>query len=123
MHDNAGFHKTNATKKFPDSFEWDILEQPPHCSNLAPSNYHLVSSLKVHMRIKREMEKWPPCLIASIDRDGEKYICKLYCRDFSFGRLLLCSSFKILLSLANLLLLLPPSFGSAILNFNSWLFY
>uniref|UniRef100_A0A8D8R8P0 Histone-lysine N-methyltransferase SETMAR n=1 Tax=Cacopsylla melanoneura TaxID=428564 RepID=A0A8D8R8P0_9HEMI len=67
LHDNARPHTANATKQLLDSFGWDVLNHPAHSPDLAPSDYHLFTALKLHMggkrfstdeEVKQEVEKW-----------------------------------------------------------------
>ncbi|VVC37523.1 Hypothetical protein CINCED_3A024544 [Cinara cedri] len=66
-HDNARLQTANATKQLLDSFGWDVLNHPPYSPDLAPSDYHLFTSLKKHMggkkfstneEVKEEVDKW-----------------------------------------------------------------
>ena len=49
LHDNARPHTANATKELLASFKWDVLNHPAHSPDLAPSDYYLFTSLKLHM--------------------------------------------------------------------------
>lgn len=53
LHDNARPHTANLTKALLDSFGWDVLDHPPHSPDLAPSDYHLFTSLKMHLAGKK----------------------------------------------------------------------
>ena len=53
LHDNARPHTANASKAILDSFGWDILNHPAYSSDLAPSDFHLFTSLKTHMGGKK----------------------------------------------------------------------
>lgn len=67
LHDNARPSTANATKQLLDSFGWDFLNHPPYSPDLAPSDYHLFTSLNMHMggkrfstdeEVKGEVKKW-----------------------------------------------------------------
>ena len=53
LHDNARPHTANVTTHLLDSFGWDIIGHPPYSPDLAPSDYHLFTSLKMFMSGKR----------------------------------------------------------------------
>jgi hypothetical protein len=46
LHDNACPHTARALWEFLQSFKWEVSAHPPRCSDLASSNYHLLSKLK-----------------------------------------------------------------------------
>lgn len=49
LHDNATPHTANKTKAWLNESGWDVMEQPPHSPDLAPSDYHLFGPLKQHL--------------------------------------------------------------------------
>lgn len=53
LYDNARPHTANATKQLLDSFGWDIINHLAHSPDLAPSDFHLFTSLKSFMGEKR----------------------------------------------------------------------
>lgn len=96
LHDNARPHTANATKQLLESFGWDVLNHPAHSPDQAPSDYHLFTSLKMHMggkkfstdeEVKGGVNKWAkevaaeffdqgikkliPRLTTCIERDGD----------------------------------------------------
>lgn len=96
LHDNARPHTALATKALLDSFGWDVLNHPPYSPDLAPSDYHLFTSLKAHMggikfstdeQVQKEVLEWGkglageffekgikklvPRLTTCIERDGD----------------------------------------------------
>ena len=96
LHDNARPHTANATKQLLESFGWDVLNHPAYSPDLAPSDYHLFTSLKMHMggkkfstdeEVKVEVKNWAkevaaeffdqgikkliPRLTTCIERDGD----------------------------------------------------
>lgn len=42
----CAFNTARATQELPQQFGWDVLAQPPHSYDLAPSDYHLFTRLK-----------------------------------------------------------------------------
>jgi hypothetical protein len=53
LHNNARPHavaRTNASIKL---FNWEIFNHPPYSLDLAPSNYHLFTKMKVWLAIQR----------------------------------------------------------------------
>jgi transposase len=46
LQDNAHPHTARTTQELLQSFKWEVLANPPHSPDLAPSNYHLFSKLK-----------------------------------------------------------------------------
>lgn len=96
LHDNARPHTANVPKQLLSSYGWDVLSHPPYFPDLVPSDYHLFTSLKMHMGGKRfssdeevmeEVKKWSkelagdffdtgikkliPRLKKCIERDGD----------------------------------------------------
>jgi histone-lysine N-methyltransferase SETMAR len=49
-HDNARPHTANMTKAAFQELDWEILPHPPYSPDLAPSDYHLFSSLFNNLR-------------------------------------------------------------------------
>lgn len=49
LQDNAEPHTSRVTTSLLESFQWDILTNPPHSPNLAPSDIHLFSYLKRYL--------------------------------------------------------------------------
>jgi transposase len=67
LHDNARPHSTAAAVNLLNSLGWEIRPQPPHSSDLAPSDFHLLQKTKNHLRgqrfhsnedVQNEVEKW-----------------------------------------------------------------
>jgi len=87
LHDNARPHTANVTKQLLDSFGWDVLNHPPYSPDLAPSDYHLFTSLKKHMggkkfsadeEVKGAVDKWTKEMAAEFYEAGiKKLICRL----------------------------------------------
>jgi histone-lysine N-methyltransferase SETMAR len=66
-HDNARPHTSLHTRKAITKLQWTVLPHPPYNSDLAPSDYHIFSSLKDAIRGKKfeddeevfsEVKKW-----------------------------------------------------------------
>lgn len=81
LHDNARPHTANATKELLASFKWDVLNHPAHSPDLAPSDYYLFTSLKLHMggkrfstdeEVKEEVGKWTKGLAGNYFERGIK---------------------------------------------------
>lgn len=81
LHDNARPHTANATKQLLDSFGWDVLNHPPYSPDLAPSDFHLFTSLKMHMggnkfstdeEVRGEVQKWVKGLAGDFFEAGIK---------------------------------------------------
>jgi hypothetical protein len=52
-------HMSDQTVNCPQKIGWEVLQYPPHSSNLAPSDYHLSGQLKQHIarhRLKSHFE-------------------------------------------------------------------
>ncbi|KAL4143874.1 hypothetical protein QTP88_006129 [Uroleucon formosanum] len=86
LHDNARPHTANVTKQLLDSFGWDVLNHPPYSPDLAPSDYHLFTSLKKHMGGKKfstdeevkAVDKWSKKMAAEFYKaDIKKLICRI----------------------------------------------
>lgn len=67
LHDNAPAHTSNETKATLKSLLWDVLPHPPYSPDLAPSDYHLFSSmqhalsdhqLKTEEEVKIWVDQW-----------------------------------------------------------------
>ncbi|VVC28199.1 Ribonuclease H-like domain,Transposase, type 1 [Cinara cedri] len=87
LHDKARPHTANVTKQLLDSFGCDVLNHPPYSPDLAPSDYHLFTSLKKHMggkkcstdeEVKGAVDKWTKEMAAEFyDAGIKKLICRL----------------------------------------------
>jgi histone-lysine N-methyltransferase SETMAR len=53
LHDNATTHTAGKTRETIEKMGWDILEHPPHSSDLAHCDIHLFGKLKEHLSGKR----------------------------------------------------------------------
>lgn len=63
QHDNAPSHKAKAVKDTLSALSWEILPHPPYSPDLAPSDYHLFSSMShalslQHFTTYEEVKKW-----------------------------------------------------------------
>jgi transposase len=63
LHDNAPAHKAKPVKETIKSLGWDLLPHPPYSPDLAPSDYHLFSSMghalkEQHFKTSEELENW-----------------------------------------------------------------
>lgn len=72
QHDNAPAHTAKAVKNIISELSWDILPHPPYSPDLAPSDYHLFSSMshalaEQHFTSYEDVEKWLHDWIASKD--------------------------------------------------------
>jgi len=47
LHDNAWPHTVASTNALIKLFNWEIFDHPPYSPDLAPSNYHLFTKMKV----------------------------------------------------------------------------
>ena len=47
LHDNALPHATACTNALIKLFNWEIFDHPPYSPDMAPSNYHLFTKMKV----------------------------------------------------------------------------
>jgi transposase len=47
LHDNARLHTAARTRALLEHFSWELLAYPPYCPDLAPSDYHLFTCLKI----------------------------------------------------------------------------
>lgn len=81
LHDNARPHTAHVTTQLLGSFSWDILDHPPYSPDLAPSDYHLFTSLKMFMGGKRfqcddevenAVKEWASCLAGNFFDTGIK---------------------------------------------------
>jgi histone-lysine N-methyltransferase SETMAR len=66
-HDNTRLHTSLHTREVIRKLQWTVLPHPPYSPDLAPSDYHLLSSLKDAIRGKKfendeegisEVKKW-----------------------------------------------------------------
>jgi [histone H3]-lysine36 N-dimethyltransferase SETMAR len=46
LHDNASSHTARVSKKKLDDLGWEVLPHPPYSPDMAPSDFHLFTSLK-----------------------------------------------------------------------------
>jgi histone-lysine N-methyltransferase SETMAR len=53
LHDNALLHTVARTNALIKLFNWEIFEQPPHSPDLASSDYHLFTKMKVWLATQR----------------------------------------------------------------------
>lgn len=75
QHDNAPSHATKVVKDTVAALGWDILPHPPYSPDLAPSDYHLFSSMghalaEQHFGSFEDVEKW---LDEWIDEKNEQF--------------------------------------------------
>ena len=50
LHDNARTHTSNATCEAIENLNFTVIPHPPYSPNLAPSDFHLFSKLKDHLK-------------------------------------------------------------------------
>jgi len=53
LHDNARPHTAARTNALIKLFNWKIFDHPPYSADLAPSDYHLFSKMKVWSATQR----------------------------------------------------------------------
>jgi histone-lysine N-methyltransferase SETMAR len=53
LHDNASSHTAKVTKKKLSDLMWEVLPHPPYSPDMAPSDFHLFTSLKNWLKGKR----------------------------------------------------------------------
>jgi histone-lysine N-methyltransferase SETMAR len=53
LHDNAHPHRAAHTQALLQKFCWDLLDHPPYSPDLAPSDFHLFSLMKVCLGTQR----------------------------------------------------------------------
>jgi len=53
LHDNARPHTAAHTYALITLFNWEIFDHPPYSPDLAPSDYHLFSKMKVWLATQR----------------------------------------------------------------------
>jgi hypothetical protein len=53
MHDNARPHTAARTQDLFQKFCWDMFDHPPYSPDLAPSNFHHFSRMKVWLGTQR----------------------------------------------------------------------
>jgi histone-lysine N-methyltransferase SETMAR len=63
QHDNAPAHKAKPVQDTIKSLGWELLPHPPYSPDLAPSDYHLFSSMghalkEQHFKTSEEVENW-----------------------------------------------------------------
>lgn len=78
QHDNAPSHTAKAVRETVSTFGWELLPHPPYSPDLAPSDYHLFSSMShalsmQHFKNYEEVKKWVDEWIVSKD---EKFFWK-----------------------------------------------
>ena len=72
LHDNAPCHKAKPVQGKLKSLRWQVLPHPPYSPDLAPSDYHLFSSMEhafneQHFKTSEEVENWVSEWFASKD--------------------------------------------------------
>lgn len=63
LHDNAPAHKAKPVQDTIKALGWELLPHPPYSPDLAPSDYHLFSSMghalaEQHFKTSEEVENW-----------------------------------------------------------------
>ena len=53
LHDNARPHTAARTSDLMKLFNWEIFDHPPYSPDLAPSDYHLFTKVKVWLATQR----------------------------------------------------------------------
>ena len=53
LHDNARTHTAARTNALIKLFNWEIFDHPPYSPDLAPSDYHLFTKMKVWLATRR----------------------------------------------------------------------
>jgi hypothetical protein len=53
LYDNALPHTAASTNALIKLFSWEIFDHPPYSTDLAPSDYHLFTKMKVWLGIQR----------------------------------------------------------------------
>jgi len=53
LHDNARPHSASRTNASIKLFNWDIFDHPPYSLELAPSDYHFFTKMKVWLATQR----------------------------------------------------------------------
>jgi hypothetical protein len=53
LHDNARPHTAALTNTLMKLFNWEIFDHPSYSPDLAPSNYHLFTKMKVWLGTQR----------------------------------------------------------------------
>jgi transposase len=53
LHDNARPHTAARTNALIKLFNWEIFDHPPYSPDLAPSDYHLFTKMKVWLATQR----------------------------------------------------------------------
>lgn len=74
QHDNAPAHTSTLVRNYLEALNWEILPQPPYSPDLAPSDYHLFSSMghalaEQHFANYEDVKKWLDEWFASKDRE------------------------------------------------------
>jgi transposase len=52
LHDNARPHTAARTNALIKLFNWEIFDHPPYTPDLAPSDYHLITTMKVWLAMQ-----------------------------------------------------------------------
>jgi len=76
LHDNAPPHTSNVVRNYLETLNWEMLPHPTYSPDLAPSDYHLFSSMNhaltgQHFNSYEDVQKWLDEWFAS----KEKEIC------------------------------------------------
>ena len=63
LHDNAPSHTSIIVQNYLETFNWEVLPHPAYSSDLAPSDYHLSSSMghalaERHFDSYEDVRKW-----------------------------------------------------------------
>jgi hypothetical protein len=53
LHDNGRPHTAASTWSLPEHFNWELFDHPPYKPDLASSDYHLLTYLKIWLRSQR----------------------------------------------------------------------
>ena len=53
LHENTRPHTTARTNALIELFNWEIFDHPPYSPDLAPSDYHLFTKMKVWLATRR----------------------------------------------------------------------
>lgn len=74
LHDNAPAHKSTFVRNYLDALNWEVLPHPPYSPDLAPSDYHLFSSMshalaEQHFNSYEDVRKWLDDWFASKTED------------------------------------------------------
>ena len=87
LHDNARPHTAALTKALIKLFNWEIFDHPPSSPDLAPSDYHLFTKMKVWLATQRfhtneermdGVNKWLHILAAPFFDEGLQKLVSRY---------------------------------------------